>query len=251
MILILHFRFRERRVVINAPVHRLQPAIHIALLVKIHKRARDRRLIAKIHRQVRTIPLPKHTQPPKLYLMVLDERRRKLPAHLPKFRRRNFRRLPAQFLLDLRLDRQPVAVPTRNIWRPEPGHGLRLHDHVLQHLIQPGAQVNLARGIRRSVVQHKKRCTRARFQNALVEARRFPRRQLLRLALRQLCLHREVGLRKIQRLLQVNVLSHVWVLKPFSTVIQDDVRGRDANQRPTLTEPLRREKEMHRYVTMI
>ena len=47
-----------------------------------------------------------------------------------------------------------MAVPPRHERRVEARHGLRLDDEVLQDLVQRRAQVDVAVGIRRPVVQH-------------------------------------------------------------------------------------------------
>ena len=56
-------------------------------------------------------------------------------------------------LLDLVLDRQPVAVPARHVGRVEARHRLRLDHHVLQDLVDRVAHVDVAVGVGRAVVQ--------------------------------------------------------------------------------------------------
>ena len=114
------------------------------------------------------------------------------------------RGFPAQLFFHLRFDRQPVAVPAGNIGRTESRHRLRLHDHVFQNFVQPGAQMDFAGGIGRPVVQHEKRRARARIEDAVIEPHLLPCSQLLRLALGQLRLHGEIGFWKIQRVFQVH-----------------------------------------------
>ena len=70
-------------------------------------------------------------------------------------------------------------------------------------------QVNHAVCIRGPIVQHEKRRVGARFQNALVNAHRFPGGELLRLAFRELGLHGEIRLGQVQRILQFRVFSHL------------------------------------------
>ena len=144
------------------------------------------------HRQVRIIPLPKHSQSLEVALMLLHVTRREFPAKPAKFRRRNFS-FSAQFLFHLRLDRQPMAIPSRHVRRVMPSHALGFDDHVFQNLIQSGAQMNRSRRIRRPVMQHKKRLALARCKNALVQMRFLPGRKLLRLVLRKAGFHRKIS----------------------------------------------------------
>ena len=57
-------------------------------------------------------------------------------------------------LLDFPFDRQTVAVPAGDIGRVEPGHLPRTHHKVLQDLVQRGADMDVAIGIGRAVMQH-------------------------------------------------------------------------------------------------
>ena len=209
VVLVFHFGFGQRGAVEDAPVHGLQAAIDVTLLVKIEKRAGDRSLIARVHREVRPVPLAQNTQALEFDLVLLDEPRGKLAAHAAKFRRRHFAGLAAQFLFDFRLDRQSVAIPAGNVGRAKSGHGLGLHDHVFHDFVQAGAQMDFARGIRRPIVQHKERRIRARFQNAVIETLRFPGSELLRLALGQLGFHGKICLRKVQGTFQVHRFGHL------------------------------------------
>jgi hypothetical protein len=60
-------------------------------------------------------------------------------------------------LLDLVLDRQAVAVPARHIGRVETGQRLGADDDVLEDLVHRVADVDVAVGVGRAVVQHEAR----------------------------------------------------------------------------------------------
>jgi outer membrane protein len=75
----------------------------------------------------------------------------------------------AVLLLDRVLDRQAVAVPAGHVLRVEAGQLPRLDDHVLEHLVDGVAHVDLAVGVGRAVVQHEQRRALARIAQALVE----------------------------------------------------------------------------------
>ena len=102
-------------------------------------------------------------------------------------------------LLDRVLDRQAVAVPARHVVRVEAGQLARLDDHVLQHLVDGVADVDLAVGIRRAVVQHEQRRAVARVAQPLVDALFVPGLDPARLALGQVAAHRERRVGQVQR----------------------------------------------------
>ena len=89
-----------------------------------------------------------------------------------------------------------------------PRHALGLDDHVLQNLVQPGAEMNCASGVRRAIMQHKQRLALARGQNLLVQIRRLPGLELLGLVLREAGLHRKISLRQVQCLFQFQWFGH-------------------------------------------
>jgi len=60
-------------------------------------------------------------------------------------------------LLDLVLDRQPVASQPGTYGASKPASCRGLHDHVLEDLVDRVADVDVAVRIRRSVVQHELR----------------------------------------------------------------------------------------------
>jgi hypothetical protein len=62
--------------------------------------------------------------------------------------------LGAVLLLDLPLDRQAVAVPARHVVAVVPAHLERAGDHVLQDLVERMADMDVAVGIGRAVMQH-------------------------------------------------------------------------------------------------
>ena len=60
-------------------------------------------------------------------------------------------------LLDLHLDRHPVAVPAGHVRRIEPRHRPALDDDVLQDLVERMPDVDVGVRVRRAVVQHEAR----------------------------------------------------------------------------------------------
>src|SRR6185503_13995692 len=84
-----------------------------------------------------------------------------------------------------------MAIPPRDVGSLAPAQGLVLDDDVLEDRVQGGANMYIAIGKRRTVVQHKSRRARPRLLNLPIEILALPLRQSLWLALDQLGLHRE------------------------------------------------------------
>jgi hypothetical protein len=106
------------------------------------------------HGQVGIVPVAEHAEADEILL---------LPFHLfggkaaAQFARLVGGQVLAVGLFDLVLDRQAVAVPARHIGRVETGQGLGTDDDVLEDLVHRMADVDVAIGIGRAVVQHEAR----------------------------------------------------------------------------------------------
>src|SRR6266404_2937219 len=111
----------------DAPIHRLAPAIDVAALHEIEKRAGDGGFIVEAHGQVRIIPPAEDAEALEVALMLLDVARRKLAAELTELRRRDLA-FATQFLFDLSFDGQPVTIPAGHVWRVMSRHAPGLHD---------------------------------------------------------------------------------------------------------------------------
>ena len=153
VVLVFNFGFGERGAIVNAPVDGLQAAIDVAFLEEIEKRAGDGRFVVGIHGEIRLVPPAEDAETLEFDLVNFHVARREFAAHAAKFRRRDLAGLSAEFLFDLRLDGEAVAIPAGDVRRAEAGHGLRFHDHVFEGLVQAGAEVDFAGGIGRTVVQ--------------------------------------------------------------------------------------------------
>ncbi len=203
LILVLDLGLRERRPVIHAPVDRLEPLVDETAADEASELARDDRLVRRIHRDVGVVPVAEHTKALELAALDVDEALRVLAA-FPAFLNGIHRvadvdagAVEAELFVDLMLDRQPVAIPARHVDCVEAGHRAGFDDHVLQHLVQDVAEVEVTVGLRRSVVQDPQRPVGRRLANALVNTERLPPREHLGLALEEVRLHREGGFRQI------------------------------------------------------
>ena len=104
--------------------------------------------------------------------------------------------LLAVLLFDLPFDWKAMAIPAGHIGRVLAQQVLRSADHVFEDMVERMADMHIAVGIGRAVMQDELFCTAARFAQAAVKPFGFPARQNARLLLREAGLHGEIGLRQ-------------------------------------------------------
>ena len=89
-----------------------------------------------------------------------------------------------------------MAIPARHIGRVLAHQALRANHGVFQHMVQRMADMHVAIGVRRAVMEDELFAPGAGFAQFLVQLLVLPARQDTRLFLRQPRLHGEVGLRQ-------------------------------------------------------
>ena len=199
-VLVFDLGLGERRAAVETPIHRLQPAVQIAGREQAPESADLVGLVAVGHRQIRILPVAEHPQPLEVSLLAHDllggvgagQALRLLGG-----------KVPTVLLFDLHFDRHAMTIPARHIGRIEARQGARLNDHVLEDLIDRVADVDVAVGVRRTVVQHEARPALARGAQAPVEPGLLPRLDPPGLALREVAAHRERRIEEVQRVLVV------------------------------------------------
>ena len=201
--LVLDLGFCQGGLVVPAPQHRLQPFIDVALFQEGQKGIGDDELVLVAHGQVGLVPLAQDAQPLEIAPMQLHEALRVGPAGLADFQRRQPRLARTQLPVHVDLNRQPVAVPPRHEGGIVARHRAGLDYHVFENLVDGRAQVDVAVGVGRPVVEHKDRRSGPRLPQALVEPLLFPAGGQLRLSHRQVGFHREAGVRQVERFFQV------------------------------------------------
>jgi hypothetical protein len=196
LVRVLDLELGQRGAAVETPVHRLQAAIDEAALDQPLERADLAGLVAEVHGPVRMLPVAEHAQALEVGHLLGDLLGGVGAApglHLVAAQ------LAPVGLLDLVLDRQAVAVPARHVHGIEAGQLARLDDHVLEHLVDRMADVQLAVRVRRPVVQHELRPADARIAQALVGALLLPLLHPRRLALGQIAAHREGRVGQVER----------------------------------------------------
>ena len=134
------------------------------------------------------LPVAQHTEADEVFLLPFDLFFCVFAAQFAELRWRD--RL-AVFLLHLQLDRQAVAIPARHVGRVKAAQRLALDDDVLEDFVYRMADVDVAVGVRRAVVQDKFRLALFGCAYFLVALLLLPARQHLRLALGEVAAHRE------------------------------------------------------------
>ena len=197
--MIFDFGFGQRRLLDGRPHHRAIAAIEQAIARELVQLARDHRFGAIIHRGVGLVPLADDAQPLELFALHADPVIGEFAAIFPKLIDRNgVLGLPvlAITLLDLPFDRKTVTVPAGDIRRILAEHRLRAADEVLEDLVQPRADVQVAIRVRRAVVKDEERPALRLRADAAIEIHLLPAREPVRLGSGQTGFHRKVGGRK-------------------------------------------------------
>jgi hypothetical protein len=202
LVLVFDLGLRQRRAAVEAPVHRLQALEQVAGPVQVADRADLVGLVAEGHGQVGIAPVAEHAEADEILLLPLHLFGREAAA---QFARLVGGQVLAVGLFDLVFDRQAVAVPARHIGRVEAGQGLGTDDHVLEDLVHRVADVDVAIGIGRAVVQHEAGAPGGCGADLLVQLLFLPGCDPARLAAGQVAAHREGRIGHVEGLA---VISH-------------------------------------------
>ncbi len=199
--MIFDFRFRQRRTFHDRPHDRLGTAVELAALGDLQKFAGDTGFGVEVHRRVRVFEVALDAEALELFRLDLDPAGRELTALLAEFVDRNLvlvLALGAVGFLDLPFDRQAVAIPARHVIGVVTAHLERAGDDVLQDLVQRMADMDVAIGIGRAVMQHEFFAAGGRGAQLLVKAHLLPAFYRFRFLLRQAGAHRKIRLRQIE-----------------------------------------------------
>ncbi len=198
LVLVFDLGLGQRRATVEAPMHRLGATHQVAVGDDLGQRTDLVGLEVEAQRLVRVFPIADHAQALEISALQVDLLFGVLAALLPELLGIELDPDLAPLLLDRDLDRQAMAIPARDIGCIEAVEVTRLDDDVLEDLVDRMAQVDLAIGIRRAVVQHEQRATLRVFTKLRVNALLFPTCQDARLTLGQVAAHREFRCRQME-----------------------------------------------------
>ena len=206
LVLVFDLGLGQRRAAVEAPVHRLQALEQVAAGIQFADGTNLVGLVAKRHGQVGIVPVAEHAEADEILLLPLHLLGGKAAAQLARL---VGRQVLAVGLLDLVFDGQAMAVPARHVGRIEAGQGFGADDDVLEDLVHRMADVNVAVGIGRAVVQHEARTPPGGLADLPVKPLFLPGGNPARLAPGQIAAHRE---RRVGHVEGLAIVSHSQVL---------------------------------------
>ena len=195
---IFNLGFCQSSFAMRAPINRLQAFINIAFLGHFGKSADLRSFKIGIQSDIGMIPIAGHAQTTELFLLRFHIAQCKLFAAVAEHQLIGIATIQAQSIDRLGFNRQTMGIPAGHVRRVITAHRFIFNDHILEHFIQSMAQMNIAVGIRRPVMEDEFWLAGVLFQNAAVNAHFIPLLQNSRFLLRQVAAHFKIGLRQIQ-----------------------------------------------------
>ncbi len=216
MVPVLHFRLRQGRLAGSAPVNGFLAPVDVPVQHELAELFHRLGLIVEIHGDVGVVPVSENSQPLELAALNVEIPVRVGPAHASFVPVGNLVALRPQFLVHLVLDGQTVAVPARHKDTVVSRHVLGLDDDVLDDLVQGRPEVNVAVGVGRSVVKDVRGPPLGNLPDFPVNVGLFPEPEGFRFLFRQVGLHGEFGLRKVQGVFVIHgrFLPSIMILNP-------------------------------------
>ncbi len=181
------------------PHDRLGAAVKLTRHQELVELRRDLGLGGEVHGGIALVPVAEYGQALEFLALDVDPLGGVFAAGLAELGGRHLvllAALGAERFLDLPFDRQAVAVPARHVVDVVAHQEFRTDDEVLEDLVQRMANMDIAVGVGRSVVQHEQRRARGltRLAHGVVEIGRFPGLEHFRLKLGQAGAHGKFGL---------------------------------------------------------
>ncbi len=195
---VLDLGLGEGGAVVGAPVDGLEALVDEAALVEAVEGLEHLGLVAEAHGFVGLVPAAEDAEALELAALEVDEAGGVLAAGLADGDGVHLELFAAEFLVDLDLDGEAVAVPAGDVGRVEAGHGLGLDDEVLDALVERVAEVDGAVGVGRAVVQDVLGSALAGGADLRIKVHGVPCLQARGLVGRQVGFHGKAGFGQIQ-----------------------------------------------------
>ncbi len=152
--MILNLRFRERGLILDAPVNGSRAFVDVTSFDEACEHARGLRFVVVRHREIRIIPLAEDAEPFEVASLVLQCLGRMLATRTTNRYRRHVCFLRTQFSINVEFDGQAMTVVARHIRRVVAHHRARFNDEVFQNLIHRRAEMDVGVGVRWTVVKN-------------------------------------------------------------------------------------------------
>ena len=202
MLFIFDFRLGQRGFFNHRPHDGLGAAIQATVHHEFLKFGNNYRFGVKRHGGIGVLPIAQNAQPLKLPTLNGHPFFGETAAFGAKFAGRHIifvQTLIAVLLLDFPFNRQAVAIPAGHISGVFAHHLLRAHNHVFQDFVQRMADMHIAIGVRRAVMQHEFFAALPLRAQFVIKANARPICENFGLAFGQTGLHWKVRLRQIKR----------------------------------------------------
>ena len=203
MVLVLDLGLGEGGLEWDGPIDGLLAAVDEALFDEAGEGAKDVGLERRRLRLVLVFPIREDAEALELAGLRGDPGLGKGVAALAKLRGGEGFLLRLDLAGDLLFDRQAVAVPARDVGRAATAHRAVAERDVLERLVQRGADVDIAVGERRAVVEDEGCAGGVLRLDARVEVELLPVRHPLRFASHEVGPHGKIGLGQVQGVFQV------------------------------------------------
>ena len=196
VVVVLDLGLGQRGFLHRGPHHRAQAAVQGAIQQELADFGLDRRLGGEIERGVALLPVAEHAQAAELGLLDAHPMLGVGAAFGAELQDGDGVLVAAGgavLFLDLPLDRQAVAVPAGDVVSVVAAHLAGAVDHVLEDLVQRGADVQVAVRVGRAVMQDELLAAVRGRAHPVPQAHAVPALQDRRLLLRQVAAHGEGG----------------------------------------------------------
>ena len=195
---VLDFRFRQGGFAARAPVDRFQALINETLFGHFAEHFNLLAFIRSIKRNVGMVPIAGNAKTFEILPLHVQTFQGILTAFPAQIQRIQFVPVQAQNFDGRMLNRQAVRIPTGNIGRIVTLKRLILDNDILQNLVERRADMDVAIGVRRPVMQNEFGPAGGSRLFLVIDLFLLPVFEHLRLPFRQICPHRELRLRQVQ-----------------------------------------------------
>jgi len=151
---VVHLGLGQCRSAIGTPVHRLGTLVQMTRLHDAPQGADDVRFLLEVHGEIGILPVAQHQQPLEIGLLFFNLAAGIVTAGLAELCGAHFLPRLAHLFLHLQLDGQAMAIPTGHVRGVVAVQSTALDDNVLEHLVHRMADVDVAIGIGRAVVEN-------------------------------------------------------------------------------------------------
>ena len=202
-VLVLHFGLCQRGLTHHTPVNRFETTNHVPFGDDLAQSPHNARFHFWVHGEVGFVPLTHDAKADKISFLAGDLLRGVITASLAEGFVVDFHTGLTNFLLNLVLNRQTVAIPARHVGRIEAHETAGFNDHILQNLVDRVTNVNVAVGVGRAIVEDELFTPFTLLAQVGVYIKILPALEHFRLAYGQAGFHLKVSFRQVQGMLVV------------------------------------------------